>query len=96
LGAGGPRLPGLQEGEGVLAWTSDGKGVYVGGIAEMGSVISLVDLATGKRRRFQTVGPLDKAGLTYVSPPNFTPDGKYYAYSYNRQISELFVADGIK
>ena len=34
--------------------------------------------------------------ITYVSPPTFTPDGKYYAYSYNRQISELFVADGIK
>jgi eukaryotic-like serine/threonine-protein kinase len=90
------RVPGLQEGEGVLAWTSDGKAVYVGGIGEMESVISLVDLATGKRRSFQTVGPLDKTGLTYVSPPNFTPDGKYYVYSYNRQISELFVADGIK
>jgi DNA-binding winged helix-turn-helix (wHTH) protein/Tol biopolymer transport system component len=97
IAGGTPRkVPGLQEGETVRAWTSDGKAVYVGGIAEMESVISLVDLATGKRRRFQTVGPLDKTGLTYVSPPNFTPDGKYYAYSYNRQISELFVADGIK
>lgn len=97
IAGGTPRkVPGLQEGEGVLAWSSDGKAVYVGGIAEMESVISLVDLATGKRRGFQKVGPLDKAGLTYVSPPNFTPDGKYYAYSYNRQISELFVADGLK
>lgn len=97
IAGGTPRkVPGLPEGEGVLAWTSDGKAVYVGGIGEMESVISLVDLATGKRRGFQTVGPLDKTGLTYVSPPNFTPDGKYYVYSYNRQISELFVADGIK
>jgi DNA-binding winged helix-turn-helix (wHTH) protein/Tol biopolymer transport system component len=90
------KLTGLQEGEGVLAWMPDGKAVYVGGIAEMESVISLVDLATGKRREFQTVGPVDKTGLTYVSPPSFTPDGKYYVYSYNRQISELFVADGIR
>jgi DNA-binding winged helix-turn-helix (wHTH) protein/WD40 repeat protein len=97
IAGGTPRkVPGLQEGERILAWTSDGKAVYVGGIAETESVISLVDLATGKRRSFPTVGPLDKAGLTYVSPPTFTPDGKYYAYSYNRQISELFVADGIK
>jgi hypothetical protein len=62
----------------------------------MESVISLVDLATGKRRGFQTVGPLDKAGLTYVSPPKFSPDGKYYVYGYNRQISELFVAGCLK
>jgi DNA-binding winged helix-turn-helix (wHTH) protein/Tol biopolymer transport system component len=97
IAGGTPRkVPTLQEGETVLAWTPDGNAVYVGGIADMECVISLVDLATGKRRGFQSVGPLDKTGLTYVSTPNFTPDGKYYVYSYNRQISELFVADGIK
>jgi DNA-binding winged helix-turn-helix (wHTH) protein/Tol biopolymer transport system component len=90
------RVSGLQEGEGILGWTPNGKAVYVGGIAETESVVSLVDLATGKRQGFRTVGPLDKAGLTYVSTPTFTPDGRYYAYSYNRQISELFVADGMK
>jgi Tol biopolymer transport system component len=90
------KVPSLQEGEGILAWTSDGKAVYVGGDGEMQSTVSFVDLATGKRRDFRTVGPVDKAGLTYVSSPIFTPDIKYYAYSYNRQISELFVADGIK
>ncbi len=85
--AGGRRSPGLD-----LRWESrlcrrdcrDGKCYFPGGSSN------------GQRRDFQTVGPLDKAGLTYVSAPNLTPDGKYYVYSYNRQISELFVADGIK
>ena len=70
---------GLQEGETILAWTPDGKAVYAGGAAEMESVISVIDLRTGKRQKLETLGPVDKAGLTYV-----------------RQISELFVADGIK
>jgi hypothetical protein len=33
--------------------------------------------------------------ISYLSPPHFTADGRYYVYSYNRQISELFVAEGI-
>jgi hypothetical protein len=32
-------------------------------------------------------------GLTYLGPPRFTADGRYYVYSYNRQISERFVAE---
>jgi hypothetical protein len=34
--------------------------------------------------------------MTYLSPPHFTADGCYYVYSYNRQISERFVAEGIR
>jgi hypothetical protein len=39
---------------------------------------------------------MDKAGLTYLSIPTITPDGRYYVYSYNRQISELLVAQGMR
>jgi len=45
---------------------------------------------------FRTFSPLDKAGLTYLGPPTITADGRYYAYSYNRQISEMFVVEGIQ
>jgi len=43
------------------------------------------------KRACQTVG-WDSA---HIARTHFTADGRYYVYSYNRQISELFVAEGI-
>jgi Tol biopolymer transport system component len=90
------KVPGLRDGELALGWTPDGKAVYVGAIAETESSVFLINLASGRRRLVRTLAPSDKAGLTYLGPPEFTPDGRYYVYSYNRQISELFVAEGIR
>jgi len=55
-----------------------------------------VPIATGSRALFRAVSPLDKTGVTYIGPGYVTADGRYYAYSYNRQISELFVVEGLK
>ena len=40
-----------------------------------------VDLASGRRELFKKIGPSDPAGAVLVGAV-FTPDGKYYAYSY--------------
>ena len=82
--------------ERVLSWASDQKSVYVAATGETGTTIYRVDIATGQRKLFRAISPLDKTGVTYIAPGYITPDGRYYAYSYNRQISELFVVDGLK
>ncbi len=40
--------------------------------------------------------PPDRPGISNVSPPAIASDGKTYAYSYNRILSDLFLADGLK
>lgn len=55
-----------------------------------------VEIDTGKRSFFTILSPSDKAGLTYIALCCVTPDGKFYAYSYNRQISELFIVEGLE
>jgi hypothetical protein len=42
-----------------------------------------------------TLSPEDNAGLTQLMPSYITPDGKFYVYSYNRQISELFAVEAL-
>ncbi|HKN32916.1 MAG TPA: winged helix-turn-helix domain-containing protein [Terriglobales bacterium] len=97
LAGGTPRrLTGLQDGERILGWTTDGKSIYAAGIGETENSVFVIDVASGRRQLFRTFSPLDKAGLTYLGPPTITADGRYYAYSYNRQISEMFVVEGIQ
>ena len=89
-------VSGLQRGESIVGWTTSGQSVYVGSTGETASEVFVVDLGSGRRRLFRWLAPADKAGLTYLSIPTITPDGRYYVYSYNRQISELFVAQGMR
>jgi hypothetical protein len=68
----------------------------VAATGETSTNVYRVSIDSTKRDLFMTLSPEDKAGLTYLAPVYITPDGKYYVYSYNRQISELFVVEGLE
>ena len=55
-----------------------------------------LDIATGKRDLWKELTPPDSAGISNVAPPAIAADGKTYAYSYNRILSDLFLAEGVK
>lgn len=55
-----------------------------------------LDLATGRRELRRELMPPDPAGVLMIRPPHISSDGKSYAYSYRRTLSELFLADGLK
>jgi eukaryotic-like serine/threonine-protein kinase len=94
---GGEPVPiqGLQDGESCLGWSADGR-IYVYNRAEYPARVYLLDPATGKRELWKELVPPDPAGINSISPPRITPDGKAYVYSYNRILSDLFLAEGIK
>jgi eukaryotic-like serine/threonine-protein kinase len=54
-----------------------------------------LDVNTGSRQPVSTLTPNDPAGVTAIISVLFTPDGKSYAYSYIRELSELFEARNI-
>jgi Tol biopolymer transport system component len=58
--------------------------------------ITRVDLATGKREVFKEIVPADPAGAQSIPTIRFSGDGKSYAYSLGRQLSDLYVVDGLK
>ncbi len=94
---GEPRLiPGLSEDDEISRWTSDGMSLYVFRHGELPAKVVRLNLATGKREPWKEVLPSDPSGVVTITPILLTPDGKSYAYSYPRILSQLFLGTGLK
>ena len=94
---GSPRpIQGRLPEEVVLGWSANGKSIYVARPGGHPVEVIRVDLATGKRVSWERiqVGE-DRAGATVVLPI-LGPDDHTYAYTYARNLSELFLARGLR
>jgi Tol biopolymer transport system component len=89
-------LPGLADLDVPVGWTADGRFLYVYKRGEYPARVFRMDPVTGKREFFKELTPPDPAGINTISPPRITPDGKAYVYSYNRILSDLFLAEGVR
>ncbi len=58
--------------------------------------ITRVDIATGRRELWKEIAPADPAGVLSIPGIRFSADGKSYAYSIGRLLSDLYVVDGLK
>lgn len=86
-----------------ITWTADGGGLYLRNPAQArrpdgsrSAAIFRFDLATGRMEPWKEIAPSDPAGLLGIVPIKITPDGKSYAYGYNRHLNELYVAEGLR
>jgi serine/threonine protein kinase len=77
-------------------WSLDGRSVYVYQDQRATAPVYRLDLATGKRQLVMTLAVSDPAGVTAISAVRMTPDGKAYAYSYYRELSDLFMVEGVR
>ena len=94
--SGPPRsLPGIGDRELVIQWSADGRSLFVRGSPDLPQEVFRLDLASGRRQLWKTIGPSDPAGV-YKIDPAITPDGRSYAYVYNRRISDLWLVDGLR
>jgi WD40 repeat protein len=89
-------LPGVTIADEPTGWTADGRAIWVFRRAELPARVSRLDIATGTRDLWKELIPADAAGVTEVTQPLPTPDGRYYVYTYIRLLSDLYVAEGIK
>ncbi len=55
-----------------------------------------LSIDTSRREEVRQIAPSDPAGVESVSGIYFSADGKSYAYSYYRVLSDLWVVDGLK
>jgi eukaryotic-like serine/threonine-protein kinase len=81
--------------ERVLGFMSDGKSLLLR-TRSIPVQITRVDLATGHRESWKQVVPADLAGVHSIANIKFSADGKSYAYSTFRVLSDLYVVDGLK
>ena len=95
-GGDAPRtIPGVEAGEIPVRFSGDSRSLYVRG-NEVPPQVRRVDLATGRREPWKQLIPADPAGVvsTFAIVPS--DDGRYYFYSYARQLSQLYLIGGLE
>lgn len=75
-----------------IAWSADGRTVYV----RRGLEVSRVDVSSGARATWKTLGLSDRAGFSGLYGIAITPNAKAYAYSYGRLLTDLYVVTGLR
>ena len=85
----------LKDGEVPLRLSADGRFAYVQETM-MPARISRLDLRTRQRQPWKELAPSDPTGVTFLWNIVPTPDGQYYVYSYPRDLSDLYLVDGLR
>jgi len=97
LAGGAPEPAPLKTFDRPLAFTPDGRALFVSPWSETGPpVIERVDVSTGARSLWTEVHVEDKAGAGPMLPLVITPDGQSYAFSVHRVLSELYLVRGLR
>jgi eukaryotic-like serine/threonine-protein kinase len=89
-------IPGLAAGEAPIAWSDDGRSLYVYRLGEVPATVNRLDLATGRKQLWKQLVPPDVSGVTDISSVLITPDGKNYVYEYGRTLSDLYLVNDLK
>jgi Tol biopolymer transport system component len=88
-------VPTAVRGEYPVAWTADGKALFLAGPSNVPHRVFRIDLATGRREQWKELQPSYAAGIR-LSQVSVTPDGRSFLHMYSRLLANLFVADGIR
>jgi Tol biopolymer transport system component/predicted Ser/Thr protein kinase len=89
-------IPGLNVGEAPIAWTGDGRSLFVYRLGEVPATVNRLDLATGRKQLWKQLVPPDVSGVTDISSVLITPDGNNYVYEYGRTLSDLYLVNDLK
>jgi len=54
------------------------------------------DLQTGEKKLWKELVPTDRAGVFNMTVFDITPDQRWYAYSYVRDLSDLYLVEGLR
>ncbi len=95
---GSPRpVPGATADDAVVGWSADGKSLIVVSLwSDVPLKVEKLDLATGRRELYKTLGPADLTGAVQISPIAVSDDGKSYAMTVRRMASHLFLVQGAR
>ena len=96
---GGEPVPvaGVARGDGVAGRSVREGWIYVTrGGQNLPVRVVLVEMATGREEFWRDIMPADPTGIVGLFGVRVAPDGKSYAYSYGRTLSDLYVVDGLR
>jgi WD40 repeat protein len=96
VAGGSPRPVASQPGDRPVAWSADGRALFVFRRGEVPAEVSLLEIATGRRRLWKRLRPPDPSGVYSITDFRVTSDGRAYFYSYRRTLSQLYMVSGLK
>ena len=89
-------VPGFRPEEFICQWSADGRSIFVEQPGPPPVKVYKMDIATGRRELWKEIAPADPAGVVSVGLVRPSADENYYAYSYVRVLSSLFLVQGLK
>jgi serine/threonine protein kinase/Tol biopolymer transport system component len=89
-------IPGVEPAERITKWTEDGEALLVSSETPWDAKMYRVDVATGKRTLLQTAEPSETAGETTHVWMSYSEGSKAYAYGTKRDLSILYVVEGLE
>ena len=90
------KVPGSLADDRPVAWTADGKALWIFRRFEVPAQVIRLDIATGRREPWKTLVPSDLTGVYSVTEFAITPSGNAYSYSYKRLLSQLYQVTGLR
>jgi eukaryotic-like serine/threonine-protein kinase len=78
-----------------IRWSADGESLFFYERGEVPARIRRLDVATGAESEWLEIAPPDPAGVVEFLRILLTPDARSYAYTFTRDLSELYLATGL-
>jgi hypothetical protein len=88
-------LAGFAREDEPIRFDDTGRALYVANMAHRHPRIDRLDLQTGERTPLREIRPSDPTGVIFTSPPVVTADGERHAYTLARQLTDLFLVEGL-
>jgi eukaryotic-like serine/threonine-protein kinase len=89
-------IGGLPEDLGVCRWSGDGRSLFLCHAGSLPCEVHQLDLATQRVDLRWRVAPPDTTGITTCSSILPSEDGRGYAYSYARSLTDIVLAEGLR
>ena len=89
-------IPGVEPGDDFVAWSADGRSIFLNAASRVPASVYKLDLATGKRSLWNVIGPADRVGVFSIWSVQISADEQSYCYSYGRNISDLYLVEGLQ
>jgi len=94
---GEPRpIPGFEPGESPVTWSRDGRSLFLTRFQDLSIQVHRLDTLTGRRELLFDLRPPDPAGVAPYPGLAVSADGRSYAYSFIRNLSELYLIEGLR
>jgi hypothetical protein len=89
-------IKGLQDNDRPIQITADGNDIFIANYNGLTANIYRMHLDSGERKLIKTLEMRDPTGGFGVIRALTTPDGQYFAYGTLRQLSELYLLQGLR